>query len=91
MGQGDPRGQHQGGMKRRFTGISERDVMKLPRRNLLHLAAGAAALPAVSGIAGGQTYPTGPITMVVPYPAAGPGRTRSGRAHAQGPRASGGH
>jgi hypothetical protein len=34
-------------MKRRFTGISERDVMKLPRRNFLHLAAGAAALPAV--------------------------------------------
>jgi tripartite-type tricarboxylate transporter receptor subunit TctC len=29
------------------------------------------ALPTVSGIAGGQTYPTGPITMVVPYPAAG--------------------
>src|SRR5262245_5468124 len=45
--------------------------MKLPRRNFLHLAAGAAALPAVSGIAGAQTYPTRPITMVVPYPAAG--------------------
>jgi hypothetical protein len=28
--------------------------MKLPRRNFLHLAAGAAALPAVSGIAGGK-------------------------------------
>ena len=34
-------------MKRRFTDISERDVMKLPRRKFLHLAAGAAALPAV--------------------------------------------
>jgi len=45
--------------------------MKLPRRQFLHLAAGAAALPAVSGIAGAQTYPTRPITMVVPYPAAG--------------------
>ena len=56
MGQGDPRGQHQGGMKRRFTGISERDVMKLPhRRQFLHLAAGAAVLPAVSRIAGAQS------------------------------------
>ena len=45
--------------------------MKLPRRNFLHLAAGVAALPAMSGIAGAQTYPTRPITMVVPYPAAG--------------------
>jgi hypothetical protein len=32
--------------------------MKLPRRNFLHLAAGAAALPAVSRIASAQTYPT---------------------------------
>ncbi len=31
--------------------------MKLPRRNLLHLAAGAAALPAVSRIARAQTWP----------------------------------
>jgi hypothetical protein len=31
--------------------------MKLPRRNFLHLAAGAAALPAVSRVAWGQTYP----------------------------------
>ena len=32
--------------------------MKLPRRKFLHLAAGAAALPAVSRIALAQTYPT---------------------------------
>jgi hypothetical protein len=32
--------------------------MKLPRRNFLHLAAGAAALPAVSRMAGAQAYPT---------------------------------
>jgi hypothetical protein len=32
--------------------------MKLPRRNFLHLAAGAAALPAVSRIARAQAYPT---------------------------------
>jgi tripartite-type tricarboxylate transporter receptor subunit TctC len=42
--------------------------MKLPRRNLLHLAAGAAALPAVSRIAAAQAYPTRPVTMVVTFP-----------------------
>jgi tripartite-type tricarboxylate transporter receptor subunit TctC len=67
MGQGDPRGQHQGGMKRRFTGISERDVMKLPRRQFLHLAAGAAALLAVSRIAWAQAYPSRPVRIIVPY------------------------
>ena len=40
--------------------------MKLPRRKFLHLAAGAAALPAVSRIARAQAYPTRPITMIVP-------------------------
>src|SRR6266404_7045005 len=64
MGQGDPRGQHQGGMKRRFTGISERDVMKLPRRNFLHLAAAAAALPAVSRFAWAQAYLTRPVRLI---------------------------
>jgi len=39
--------------------------MKLPRRQFLHLAAGAAALPAVSRIAWGQTYPTRPVRIVV--------------------------
>jgi len=46
--------------------------MKLPRRKFLHLAAGAAALPAVSRIARAQTYPTRPITMIVPASAGGP-------------------
>jgi tripartite-type tricarboxylate transporter receptor subunit TctC len=45
--------------------------MKLARRKLLHLAAAAAALPALSRIAMAQTYPTRPITMVVPFPAGG--------------------
>jgi hypothetical protein len=36
--------------------------MKLPRRQFLHLAAGAAALPAVSRIASAQAYPRGPYT-----------------------------
>ena len=43
--------------------------MKLPRRKLLHIAAGAAALAAVSQIAGAQSYPTRPITLIVPFPA----------------------
>ena len=54
-------------MKRCFTGISERDVMKLPhRRQFLHLAAGAAALPAVSRIASAQAYPSRPVRIIVP-------------------------
>jgi hypothetical protein len=36
----------------------------------LHLAAGAAALPAVSRIARAQTYPTRPVHLVVGYPQA---------------------
>ena len=45
--------------------------MKLRRRSFLHLAAGAAALPAVSQIANAQPYPSRPITMIVPFPAGG--------------------
>ena len=45
--------------------------MKLPRRQFLHLAAGAAALPVVSRLACAQTYPTQPITVVVPFAAGG--------------------
>jgi len=41
--------------------------MKLPRRQFLHLAAGAAALPAVSRIARAQTYPTRPVRMIVGF------------------------
>jgi tripartite-type tricarboxylate transporter receptor subunit TctC len=40
--------------------------MKLPRRNFLHLAAGAAALPAISRIASAQAYPTRPVRLIVP-------------------------
>jgi tripartite-type tricarboxylate transporter receptor subunit TctC len=45
--------------------------MELPRRNFLHLAAGAATLPAVSGIARAQGYPTRPVRWVVGLAAGG--------------------
>jgi tripartite-type tricarboxylate transporter receptor subunit TctC len=43
--------------------------MKLPRRGFLHLAAGAAALPAVSRIALAQAYPARPVHVIVPQAA----------------------
>jgi tripartite-type tricarboxylate transporter receptor subunit TctC len=46
--------------------------MTLPRRQFLHLAAGAVALPALPRVAKAQAYPTRPITIVVPFPAASP-------------------
>jgi len=45
--------------------------MKLPRRNFLHLVAGAAAVPAVSRIAKAQTFPSRPITLILPFAAGG--------------------
>ena len=45
--------------------------MKLPRRRFLHLAASAAALPAVSRMARAQTYPTKPIRWIIGFPAGG--------------------
>jgi tripartite-type tricarboxylate transporter receptor subunit TctC len=40
--------------------------MKLPRRRFLHLAAGAAALPAVSRISWAQAYPARPVRIIAP-------------------------
>jgi tripartite-type tricarboxylate transporter receptor subunit TctC len=45
--------------------------MKLPRRNFLHIAAGAAALPAVSRIAWAQAYPARPVHLIVGAPPGG--------------------
>src|SRR6266446_5143948 len=45
--------------------------MKLPRRRFLHLAAGAAALPAMSRFARAQAYPSHPVRLVVPFGSAG--------------------
>src|SRR5215813_10002000 len=42
--------------------------MNLPRRKFLHLAAGAAALPAVSRLTWAQAYPSRPVRMIVPFP-----------------------
>jgi tripartite-type tricarboxylate transporter receptor subunit TctC len=46
--------------------------MKLARRGFLKLAVGVVGAPAVPPIASAQTYPTRPITMVVPFAAGGP-------------------
>lgn len=45
--------------------------MKLPRRQFLHLAGGAAALPAMSFIASAQSYPTRPVHLIVGVAAGG--------------------
>src|SRR5262249_5512237 len=41
--------------------------MNLPRRRFLHLAAGAATLPAISRFARAQAYPTRPVRVIVPF------------------------
>jgi tripartite-type tricarboxylate transporter receptor subunit TctC len=45
--------------------------MKLSRHQFLHLAAGAAALPAISRIARAESYPTRPVRLIVGFPAGG--------------------
>ena len=45
--------------------------MKFPRRAFMHLAVGAAALPAVPGVARAQAYPSRPVRIVVGFPAGG--------------------
>jgi tripartite-type tricarboxylate transporter receptor subunit TctC len=45
--------------------------MNLPRRQFLKLSVGAFAMPAVSGIARAQTYPTRPVRVIVGYAAGG--------------------
>src|SRR5262245_44631537 len=50
---------------------SKGHAMKLPRREFLYLAAGAAALPAMSRVAVAQTYPTRPVRILVGFGAGG--------------------
>jgi tripartite-type tricarboxylate transporter receptor subunit TctC len=47
------------------------DAMRFPRRKFLHLAAGAAALPAISRMAWAQAYPSRPVRIIVPVGPAG--------------------
>jgi tripartite-type tricarboxylate transporter receptor subunit TctC len=47
--------------------------MRLPRRQFLHLAAGAAVLPAVSRMAWAQAYPSRPVRIIVGFPPGGVG------------------
>jgi hypothetical protein len=44
-------------------------AMNLLRRQFLHLAAGAAALPAMPRIARAQPYPSRPVRIIIPFPA----------------------
>jgi tripartite-type tricarboxylate transporter receptor subunit TctC len=60
-------GEHQGGMKRRVAALQGGNAVKLPRRNFLHLAAGAAALPAVARFAWAQVYPSRPVRVIVGF------------------------
>src|SRR5262245_1423742 len=45
--------------------------MKVPRRQFLRLAAGVAALPAISRVALAQTYPLRPVRLIAGYPPGG--------------------
>src|SRR2546426_11531678 len=47
--------------------------MKRPRRQFLHVAAAAAALPVLSRIARAQVYPSRYVRLVVPFPPGGSG------------------
>jgi tripartite-type tricarboxylate transporter receptor subunit TctC len=59
------------GRLRSASNIVEGHAMRFQRRQFLHLAAGAAALPAVSRVASAQLYPSRPITMILPFAAGG--------------------
>src|SRR5215831_8164875 len=61
------RGQHRPAPRRN----ERRLVTQHPRRRILSLAAGAAALPALSRISWAQAYPSRPVRLIVPFGSAG--------------------
>ena len=52
-------------------GNERRLVTRHPRRRILSLAAGVAALPALSRMSWAQAYPTRPVRIIVPFAPAG--------------------
>ena len=52
--------------------LSEATVMYISRRRLLHLATGAATLPAAWRVAKAESYPTRPVRLIISFPAGGP-------------------
>jgi len=54
--------------------------VKSPRRTFIHLAAGAAVLPAIARTSWAQAYPSRPVRIVVPF--------RGGSGGAAGPKSS---
>src|SRR5262249_19480986 len=52
-------------------GVGATAMMRFPRRNILYLAAGAAALPAAMRLANAQAYPTRPVRIISGYPPGG--------------------
>jgi tripartite-type tricarboxylate transporter receptor subunit TctC len=54
-----------------MSSVAKGPTMKFARRQFLHLAAGAAALPAASRIAGAQIYPARPVRIIVGWAAGG--------------------
>src|SRR5262249_26366944 len=72
MVEGHSNRRHQGAMTRNTAMVwhaasPKSNTVKLPRRHLLHLAAGAAALPALSRITWAQNYPTRPVRFIVGF------------------------
>jgi hypothetical protein len=72
MVEGHSNRRHQGAMTRNTAMVWHAaspgsNAVKLPRRQFLHLAAGAAALPAVSRIARAQAYPARPVRLILGY------------------------